>query len=91
MVDFGTSSSLAALVAGDDVRLVPEPITGSYTWPSAVLWDGRHMYVGSIAERRKRAEPTAYAAEFNAASPPTSRCRSATAASARSNRSSRCS
>jgi molecular chaperone DnaK len=64
VVDFGTSSSSAALVAGDDVRLVPEPITGSYTWPSAVLWDGRHMYVGSIAERRKRAEPTAYAAEF---------------------------
>ncbi|WP_175543456.1 Hsp70 family protein [Micromonospora pattaloongensis] len=64
VVDFGTSSSAAAVVTGDTMHLVAEPITGSYTWPSAVHWDGQHMFVGSVAERRKRAEPTAYAAEF---------------------------
>ncbi|MEV1285611.1 Hsp70 family protein [Micromonospora sp. NPDC049679] len=64
VIDFGTSSSAAAVVAGDTMRLVPEPISGGYTWPSAVHWDGQHMFVGSVAERRKRAAPTAYAAEF---------------------------
>jgi molecular chaperone DnaK len=64
VVDFGTSSSAAAVVTGDEIRMVPDPVTGAAAWPSAVHWDGQSMLVGELAERRKRSEPTAYAAEF---------------------------
>ncbi|WFE27013.1 Hsp70 family protein [Solwaraspora sp. WMMD791] len=64
VVDFGTSSSAAAVVTGDVVTPVPDPVTGAPAWPSAVHWDGQSMLVGALAERRKRSEPTAYAAEF---------------------------
>lgn len=64
VVDFGTSSSAAVVVAGDENQLVPDPVTGAAAWPSAVHWDGQSMLVGALAERRKRSEPTSYAAEF---------------------------
>ncbi|MFY1633814.1 Hsp70 family protein [Solwaraspora sp. WMMB335] len=64
VVDFGTSSSAATVVVGEASYPVPDPVTGSGTWPSAVHWDGQSMIVGALAERRKRSEPTAYAAEF---------------------------
>ncbi|WJK34642.1 Hsp70 family protein [Solwaraspora sp. WMMA2065] len=64
VVDFGTSSSAAMVVTGETGQLVPDPVTGAPTWPSAVHWDGQSMIVGALAERRKRSEPTAYAAEF---------------------------
>ncbi|MDG4767542.1 Hsp70 family protein [Solwaraspora sp. WMMD406] len=64
VVDFGTTSSAAAVVVGETSHLVPDPVTGAATWPSAVHWDGESMIVGALAERRKRSEPTAYATEF---------------------------
>ena len=64
VVDFGTTSSAAIVVAGEEARPVPEPVTGAATWPSAVFWDGQQMLVGTLAERRKRSEPESYAAEF---------------------------
>lgn len=68
VVDFGTSSSAAAVVtdspSDDGARLVPEPVTGGATWPSAVFWDGQQMLVGTVAERRKRSDPESFAAEF---------------------------
>ena len=64
VVDFGTTSSAAVVVAGDEAWPVPEPVTGAATWPSAVFWDGQRMLVGTLAERRKRSEPESFAAEF---------------------------
>ncbi|GAA4674581.1 Hsp70 family protein [Phytohabitans rumicis] len=65
VVDFGTTSSSAAVVVGAaEGRTVPEPVTGAATWPSAVFWDGQQMLVGTLAERRKRSEPESFAAEF---------------------------
>ncbi|GGM65727.1 Hsp70 family protein [Dactylosporangium sucinum] len=64
VVDFGTSASSAALVAGGQVRLLKEPSSGLYSWPSAVSLEGDRLLVGTAAERRKRAEPGAYRGEF---------------------------
>ncbi|MFB7943977.1 Hsp70 family protein [Kitasatospora phosalacinea] len=65
VVDFGTSSSAAAVVTDRGERLVKEPSSGLLSWPSAVAAgpDGV-LLVGSAAERRKRAEPDGYRAEF---------------------------
>ncbi|MFD7729043.1 Hsp70 family protein [Kitasatospora phosalacinea] len=65
VVDFGTSSSAAAVVTDRGERLVKEPSSGLLSWPSAVAAgpDGT-LLVGSAAERRKRAEPDGYRAEF---------------------------
>ncbi|MFJ8434645.1 Hsp70 family protein [Kitasatospora sp. NPDC094019] len=64
VVDFGTSSSAAAVVLDRGERLVKEPSSGLLSWPSAVCADGDRLLVGSAAEHRKRAEPSAYRAEF---------------------------
>jgi len=64
VIDFGTTSTAAILVAGDDAWPVPEPVTGAASWPSAVFWDGQQMLVGTQAERRKRSEPESFAAGF---------------------------
>ncbi|MET7401894.1 Hsp70 family protein [Dactylosporangium sp. NPDC005572] len=64
VVDFGTSASSAALVIGGEVRLIKEPASGLYSWPSAVCRDGDGLVVGSAANARKRAVPTAYRTEF---------------------------
>ncbi|MEV6975891.1 Hsp70 family protein [Kitasatospora sp. NPDC093806] len=65
VVDFGTSSSAAAVVLDGRERPLKEPSSGLLSWPSAVSVgpDGR-LLVGSAAERRKRAEPDAYRTEF---------------------------
>ncbi|MFE2109644.1 Hsp70 family protein [Kitasatospora sp. NPDC059463] len=65
VVDFGTSSSAAAVVLDGRERPLKEPSSGLLSWPSAVSVgaDGR-LLVGSAAERRKRAEPDSYRAEF---------------------------
>jgi molecular chaperone DnaK len=64
VVDFGTTSSAALVVADEEAWPVPEPVTGAATWPSAVFWDGEQMLVGTLAERRKRSEPESFAAGF---------------------------
>ncbi len=64
VVDFGTSSSAAAVVLDRGERLVKEPSSGLLSWPSAVCADGDRLLVGSAAEHRKRAEPSCYRAEF---------------------------
>ncbi|WP_238011401.1 Hsp70 family protein [Dactylosporangium sp. AC04546] len=64
VVDFGTSASSAALVTGGQVRLLKEPASGLYSWPSAVALEGDRLLVGTAAERRKRSDPAGYRAEF---------------------------
>jgi molecular chaperone DnaK (HSP70) len=64
-VDFGTVNSSAAIVGGDGAtQLVREPLLGSWSWPSAVYLDGEQLVVGASAERRKRADPVRFRAEF---------------------------
>ncbi|MEO3857870.1 Hsp70 family protein [Acrocarpospora sp. B8E8] len=63
-IDFGTSSSAAALVAGGTVELVKEPSSGSWSWPSAVCLTDDGLSVGTIAEQRKRLRPELYRSEF---------------------------
>ncbi|MET7396854.1 Hsp70 family protein [Dactylosporangium sp. NPDC005572] len=64
VVDFGTSTSAAALVSDRGVRLLKESGSGSYSWPSAVSLRDGQLLVGTAAERRKRADPPGYRAEF---------------------------
>jgi molecular chaperone DnaK len=64
-IDFGTCFSSAAVATADgDARVVPEPVSSSYAWPSAVFDDGTELLVGGQAEGRKRQDPAAYRAEF---------------------------
>jgi molecular chaperone DnaK (HSP70) len=64
LVDLGTTTSTAALLVDGVVRLLKEPGTGSWTWPSAVCLAGQTLLVGTPAERSKRAHPEAYRSEF---------------------------
>ncbi|WP_238007919.1 Clp protease N-terminal domain-containing protein [Dactylosporangium sp. AC04546] len=65
VVDVGTSASSAALVGADGtVRLLQEPLSGLYAWPSAVCRDGDALLGGSAANGRRPAVPAAYRAEF---------------------------
>ncbi|MEW9529410.1 Hsp70 family protein [Microbispora sp. NPDC049125] len=63
-VDFGTSSSSAALVAGGAILPLKEPASGSWSWPSSVYADDGTLHIGALAERRKRVRPELYRAEF---------------------------
>ncbi len=60
VVDFGTSGTAAALVLGNQVRLVKEPASGQARWPSSVCLDGDGFVIGTVAERRKRSLPRRY-------------------------------
>ncbi len=64
VIDFGNTSSAAALVSGDRSRLVPEPVSGALSWPSAVYWDGRQMLIGTLAEHHRQRDPGGYGADF---------------------------
>jgi molecular chaperone DnaK len=64
VVDFGTTTSAAALVADGRTRLLKEPGTGLWSWPSAVCLSGDTLFVGTPAERIKMADPSAYRSEF---------------------------
>ncbi|MFB7928354.1 Hsp70 family protein [Streptomyces sp. NPDC056039] len=65
VVDFGTTTTQAAVVEGDTTRILHEPATGAVFWPSSVLADGAGgLLVGSVAERGKRLRPTRYRSEI---------------------------
>ncbi len=63
-IDFGTSTTSAALVVDGTIRLIKEPTTGTWSWPSSVYLDGEALLVGTPAERLKRADPACYGSEF---------------------------
>jgi molecular chaperone DnaK len=63
-VDFGTSSSVGAVLTADGVHLLKEPASGSWSWPSAVALDGTALLVGTPAENVRRDDPLAYRSEF---------------------------
>ncbi|MFE6748523.1 Hsp70 family protein [Kitasatospora purpeofusca] len=63
-VDFGTSTSAAALVADGRVRLIKEPSGDSWAWPSTVSWDGTRLLVGTPAEHRRAVHPASFRSEF---------------------------
>jgi Hsp70 protein len=64
VVDPGSAMSTAALVTGSESQLLKEPSSGSYCWPTSVALDGQVLRAGTIAERRKRAEPQCYAGQL---------------------------
>ncbi|TDT97635.1 putative pyrroloquinoline-quinone binding quinoprotein [Streptomyces sp. 846.5] len=64
-IDFGTSTSSAAVVAGGgDFKLIMERGTHSWSWPSSVYLQGETLLVGTPAERLKRLFPGNYRTEF---------------------------
>jgi molecular chaperone DnaK len=64
VIDLGNTSSAAALVGGGGSRLLPEPVSGSLTWPSAVYWDGRQMLIGTLAEHQRQRDPGGFGVDF---------------------------
>jgi molecular chaperone DnaK len=64
VVDFGTSKTAAALVTGGEGRLLREPFSGLESWPTSVVRDGETLLVGTVAERRKVADPGLYSGRF---------------------------
>ncbi|MFJ4093886.1 Hsp70 family protein [Kitasatospora sp. NPDC089913] len=63
-VDFGTTTTCAALARGGSVRRLREPIGDGWAWPSAVLLAGNRPHVGSAAEQRRLLDPAAYRDEL---------------------------
>ena len=61
VVDAGLMWTKAAIVADGEVQMLKEPSSGSYCWPTAVAIDGAVLRVGTVAERRKRSDPSLYA------------------------------
>jgi molecular chaperone DnaK (HSP70) len=65
VIDFGTSTSSAALVAGGETILIKEPSSGSSSWPSAVYLDDKDvLLVGSLATSRMQVRPACFRSEF---------------------------
>jgi molecular chaperone DnaK (HSP70) len=60
VIDFGSTSTAAALVGPESSRLLPEPVSGALSWPSAVYWDGRQMLIGTLAEHHRQRDPAGY-------------------------------
>lgn len=63
VVDFGTSTSSAVVVADGAVRFVREP-AGGWSRPSAVCRYGAEILVGTPAENVGRSDPACYREEF---------------------------
>jgi WD40 repeat protein len=61
VVDVGMMWTKAAIVADGESQMLKEPSSGSYCWPTAVAIDGEVLRVGTVAERRKRSDPSLYA------------------------------
>ena len=61
VVDVGMMWTKAAIVADGEIQMLKEPSSGSYCWPTAVAIDGEVLRVGTVAERRKRSDPSLYA------------------------------
>lgn len=60
VVDLGTATTAAAIVAQQWIGLLRDPLTGGYLWPSAMCLSASGLLAGTAAERRKRAEPHRY-------------------------------
>lgn len=64
-IDFGTSNSSAALVIGNNIRLVKEPNQLGYSFPSSIYFDeSEEIFIGQFAESRKFTDITRYRREF---------------------------
>jgi PQQ-like domain/Hsp70 protein len=66
VVDPGTAWTTAAVVTAGGSELLKEPSSGSYCWPTSVALDGETLWVGTVAERRKRSDPALYAGQLTA-------------------------
>jgi hypothetical protein len=66
VVDPGTAWTTAAVVTAGRSELLKEPASGSYCWPTSVALDGETLLLGTLAERRKRADLALYAGQLTA-------------------------
>jgi WD40 repeat protein/actin-like ATPase involved in cell morphogenesis len=64
VVDLGTTTSSAIVLADGGRQLVKDPATGRDCWPTSVFDEGGQLLVGSAAEDRKGDNPQAYLTEF---------------------------
>src|SRR5581483_11513947 len=60
VVDAGSWALTAAVVVGEQVHPVPEPLTGGLRWPAGASLDGRDLLVGAAAERHRWVAPRRY-------------------------------
>jgi molecular chaperone DnaK (HSP70) len=64
-IDFGTSSSRAALMNGDDPKPVKDPLKHGFTFPSSIYVTERgEVLVGHAAENQRLKDPHRYQREF---------------------------
>jgi molecular chaperone DnaK len=60
VVDVGSWALTAAMIVGEQVHPVPEPLTGMLRWPAGASLDGRELLVGAAAERHRQVAPRQY-------------------------------
>src|SRR6266545_3347147 len=60
VVDVGSWALTAAVIVGEQVHPVPEPLSGALRWPSGASLDGRELLVGAAAERHRQVAPRQY-------------------------------
>src|ERR1700760_4438682 len=64
-IDFGTSSSRAALWSGEGFQFVEEPQKHGFTFPSsAYVTKEGNVLVGQAAENRRKLDPSRYKNNF---------------------------
>ncbi len=64
-IDFGTFYSSAALITGNTIKLVKDPVRHGYAFPSSVfLTDDGNALVGQAAENQRFQDLTRYLREF---------------------------
>lgn len=66
-IDLGAATTFAALVEGERTRLVKEPATGGWGWPSTALREGATILIGTPADQRSRSRPDAYVSRLRQA------------------------
>ena len=57
VVDFGAHSTGAAVVVGDQARIVRDPLTAAALWPSHLSVEAGMFYAGTAAERIRLPTP----------------------------------
>lgn len=60
VVDVGSWALTAAMIVGEQVHPVHEPLTGTLRWPAGACLDGRELLVGAAAERHREIAPRRY-------------------------------
>lgn len=60
VVDLGTYASSVAIATADQVRIIPDPVTGSRRWPSSAARNGLGLVTSGAAEQHRDTAPGCY-------------------------------